>query len=262
MLKVHGRSFFRISALLIGFERACLNYEDGQRRIVEGVVTPRVKRAVCDQMALVKKFCSQMGLDMSALHAEEGLSILRKRGATYADIHRCTSELHREIQRELSLVLLMEIPKRNVDYYEQANLFGEKVSRKFPKTVTDIQEAGRCFAVGRYTACVFHLMRVMEIGVQHLGKKLELTLTGEKEWQPILNEVNGVIKRMGNPPTPLTPRQKARRNKLAQAAVYLENVKNAWRNDVMHPKATYTDEEAEEVFRTAKAYMQYLAQIL
>jgi hypothetical protein len=30
----------------------------------------------------------------------------------------------------------------------------------------------------------------------------------------------------------------------------------------MHPKATYTDEGAEEVFRTVKVYMQYLAKIL
>lgn len=64
---------------------------------------------------------------------------------------------------------------------------------------------------------------------------------------------------MGNPPTPLTARQKKARNKYAQASVYLENVKNAWRNDVMHPKETYTEEEAERVLRTVKDFMVYLA---
>ena len=118
------------------------------------------------------------------------------------------------------------------------------------------------FGLARYTACVFHLMRVMEISVQHLGRKLKIPNTDEHEWQTILNNVNGAIKRLSNPPTRITAKQKAVRDKYAQAAVYLENVKNAWRNNVMHPKASYTDEEAEEVFRTVKVYMQHLATIL
>jgi hypothetical protein len=98
--------------------------------------------------------------------------------------------------------------------------------------------------------------------VQQLGRKLQVNNPEEKEWQKILDGVNGAIKRLSNPPTPITKRQKALRNNYAQAAVYLENVKNAWRNDVMHPKATYTEEEAEVVFRTVKEYMLYLTKIL
>jgi hypothetical protein len=36
----------------------------------------------------------------------------------------------------------------------------------------DADEAGKCFAVGRYTACVFHLMRIMERCVQKMGRDL------------------------------------------------------------------------------------------
>jgi len=102
----------------------------------------------------------------------------------------------------------------------------------------------------------------MEIGVQYLGKKLRIPDTHEKEWQAILNSVNGALRRMSNPATPLTSRQKAKRDSYAKAAAHLENVKNAWRNNVMHPKASYTSEEAEEVLQAVKTYMQHLATIL
>jgi kynurenine formamidase len=55
------------------------------------------------------------------------------------------------------------------------------------KAITDIQEASKSFAVGRFTACVFHLMRVMELGVQALGKKPGVSNAHEIEWQKILN---------------------------------------------------------------------------
>jgi HEPN domain-containing protein len=42
----------------------------------------------------------------------------------------------------------------------------------------------------------------------------------------------------------------------------LDNVREAWRNPTMHPKETYTEEEAENAFRFVKQYMEYLTAIL
>ena len=44
----------------------------------------------------------------------------------------------------------------------------------------DIAEAGKCLGVGRPTASVFHLMRVMEIGVPRFGDVLGVKLADEK----------------------------------------------------------------------------------
>jgi hypothetical protein len=40
------------------------------------------------------------------------------------------------------------------------------VTTNFSSTSFDIEEAGKCFATGRNTATVMHLMRVMEIGLK------------------------------------------------------------------------------------------------
>jgi len=173
----------------------------------------------------------------------------------YKALKRIFGDLRRRIEDELSTVLLMHVPSQVAGYYDDAPLFGEAVALKFGDAVTDIQEAGKCFALARYTACVFHLMRVMEHSVQYLGKQLGVGLVEEKNWHNILDEVDKAIKNL-----PVgTGRQKGERNKFSQASAYLRMVKDAWRNDVMHPKGTYTGEEAERVFRNVKDFMVHLA---
>ena len=96
-------------------------------------------------------------------------------------------------------------------------------------------------------------MRVMEIGTQKLGDKLGVQFASEKNWQNILDEVNKAIKAMN----------KATQTKAyAAAASHLYNVKLAWRNEVMHPKQTYTHDEATKVPAAVDAFIRDLASIL
>ena len=88
----------------------------------------------------------------------------------------------------------MFVPPERAAYYDQPELFGKEVNAKFPDIQFDVVEAGNCYAAGRGTAVVFHLMRIMETGVQAFGTKLKVKLAGEKNWQNILDEVNKAIK--------------------------------------------------------------------
>ncbi len=156
---------------------------------------------------------------------------------------------------ELNSHLFLQVSSTRAEYYKDKPQFGPEVADKFPKAITDVQEAGKCFATERYTACVFHLMRVMEIAVQSLGNKLGISQVNEKRWHNILGEVDKAIKAL-----PIgDSQQKATRNRFAEASAHLRMVKDAWRNDVMHPKETYTEEEAERVFRNVKDFMVHLA---
>jgi hypothetical protein len=94
----------------------------------------------------------------------------------------------------------------------------------------------------------------MEVGVQVLGNKLGVALTHEKNWQNILDEVNKAIKKLD---------QKAATTKeLAAASANLYSVKLAWRNEVMHPKDTYTLEEADNLIRQVRIFMEHLAKLV
>lgn len=93
----------------------------------------------------------------------------------------------------------------------------------------------------------------MEAGVQAFGTKLGVTLTDEKNWQNILDETDKAIKAL--------PRT-AQRVQMSQASANLYAVKLAWRNEVMHPKDTYTLEEADNLIRQVKIFMEQLATIV
>lgn len=162
---------------------------------------------------------------------------------------RLSSVLHSEIESRT----FFYVPPDRALYYDDQELLGKGVIEKFPVIQFDVVEAGNCYAVGRGTACVFHLMRIMEVGVQRLGTKLGVCLVDQKNWQNILDEINKAIKTLPKASTTV---------EMCQASANLYSVKLAWRNEVMHPNDTYTLEEAENLLRQVKLFMSHLATIV
>jgi hypothetical protein len=118
-------------------------------------------------------------------------------------------------------------------------------------------------AYGENTACVFHLMRVMEHCVQALGKKLKVTAINVKTdtWHQIMLHVHGQIEKMPGGKK-ATAAQNSKKQKFSLAASRLDSVRIAWRNDVMHPKATYDENEALEVMSSIKAFLISISEIV
>lgn len=151
--------------------------------------------------------------------------------------------------------VVLVVPPSKAAYYDpQLPDFAPDVLAKFANHTSDMFEAGNCFALGRNTACVFHLMRLTEAGVQAFGTKLGVTIAGELEWQKILDRLNPIIRAM-NHRDPLT---------IQYAAIqsHLYNVKVAWRNAVMHPKETYDESEARDIFNHVRAFLAELVKVL
>jgi hypothetical protein len=158
------------------------------------------------------------------------------------------------VHSELEARIFFHIAVKEASFYDQKEFFGSSVNQRFPSVQYDMVEAGNCYALGRGTACVFHLMRIMEVGVQEFGAKLGVSLAHEKNWQNILDETNKAIKAL--------PPKAATTVEMSQVSANLYSVKLAWRNEVMHPNDTYTLEEAENLIRLVKVFMQKLETII
>ena len=75
--------------------------------------------------------------------------------------------LNETITDELQGRLVFFMPaNQGTRYYIGPRLLGDAVATRFPLLSTDIGEAAKCLSMARYTATVFHLMRVMEAGVR------------------------------------------------------------------------------------------------
>jgi hypothetical protein len=178
-----------------------------------------------------------------------------KKVITNQEIATMTTELVNRLADEcerLHFLCLSDAEQRL--YAPEAPLFGEEVEAKLPLIAEDTAEAGRCLSLSRPTACVFHLMRIMEVATQKLGDALGITLVDQKNWQNILDETNKAIKQLDQ--------KQAKTKALAEVSAHLYGVKIAWRNEVMHPKQTYTVEEADAIFRHVNSFMRELVGIL
>lgn len=206
------------------------------------------------QVEWILDACLNLDLKVAILCAEEFLRKAGQNDLGIKEAHQLFQELENTIRREMETVLFFYVPSAQAKFYGKKEHFGAKVSSRFPNLESDTIEAANCLALGRGTACVFHLMRVMESAVQEFGHVLGILAVDTKNWQNILDEVNRAIKAL--------PSKNSLALTLSQTSANLYSVKLAWRNEVMHPKATYTLDEAEDVFRQVKIFMSNLVEVL
>lgn len=169
------------------------------------------------------------------------------------------SDLQRSVERELRTTIFLYVEEGRREYFEGKHLFGESVSAAFPSTTDDIEEAGKCMALGRYTACAFHLMRVLEAGLRALGKSLNDDSLDPKRnptWDRILKRCDKEIEKS---PVDRSLGWREDQEFFSGVTATLRAVKDAWRNPVMHVEKKYSEEDTEEIFIAARAFMRHLA---
>lgn len=120
---------------------------------------------------------------------------------------------------------------------------------KFPAASFEIEEAAKCFAFGRHTACVFHCMRIMEIGLRVLAKKLDIpnpVLANDRNWGNMLKSIKAKIDEKW--PQKLNTHG-TEGQKMEALYATLDAVKNPWRNATMHVEVIYAPHEAMHIMR-------------
>ena len=199
-----------------------------------------------------------------------GISNDIKRAITYIEgnySQRDKAQWHLEhitdrIVDELSRHMFLYVPSDKTHYYLKNELFGRSIGDKFPKSSEDITNAGTCYALGLYTACVFHLMRVMEHCVQRFGKKLKAPINLHKEsWHQIMLHVHKKIETLPSG-AKASKAQNVRIQRFAVAAIRLDHVRLAWRNDVMHPKETYDQRQSLEVLTSVHTFLESIVSLI
>lgn len=174
-----------------------------------------------------------------------------------SDVERLGWLLHNlktNFSAQMNSRLVMVLGYQNASYLISDDPpFGKAVDDAFPKASEEISEAAKCLALKRNTAAVFHLMRAMELAVQRLAEALGRANPNEKVWGVILAEIHSAIESMP---------KGAARDAWSASHAHLYHVKQAWRNDTMHPKSTYTEEQAQTVFDAVKSFMSHLAPLV
>ncbi|MGH2454925.1 MAG: hypothetical protein ACRDHD_01515 [Candidatus Limnocylindria bacterium] len=173
--------------------------------------------------------------------------------------------IERLARRELRGKAFFYVPAERAKFFPRRNqphIFGDAVAAAFPSATYDISESGICLALARGSAAVFHLMRVLEIGLSALGNKFGVSLA-HTNWGPAIEAIEAKVRKLHIDPawTSLLD-YKEQQEFYSQAASHFGVLKDAWRNYTMHARGFYTEEQAEAVFDSVRGFMQKLAERL
>lgn len=225
------------------------------------LLTPQEREHTEQDLRIVEQRLRQCGLTTSCEALSEFRSILLNWKIAYfarlsaQDVIARIEEVERTIRREIKSVLLVRIPPERALRFNKDEDFGPAVAQSFPSAKFDITESGNCYAAGRFTACVFHLMRALEIALDAFGGVFGLKMS-HTNWQPFIDQVEAKIREYGKS----AQKDKDRYEFYSQAASSFMIFKDAWRNYTAHTRGKYTEEEADTIYRNVGAFMQRLAQ--
>lgn len=210
-------------------------------------------------------FCQKLGMEKSHGRIEHFLMKLNVTNST-PNFHVVHSELlgiEHALWEEMRERNFQYIPLSKSKLFEQIALFGNSVNDAFPSAKSEIRYAGNCLAVELNTGAVYHLMRVMEIGLRVLHKTLIRKRPTNLNWNSLIEAIDRAIEAKDK----IKPWPAAWKNK---RQFYIESARHFFffkdkRNRTVHVDLPFDDypsptsDQAFQIFDQIKSFMQHLA---
>ena len=184
MLRFRARAFYDSAKYLTNVKATIKLLPHNQNEAI-------VEKTRADLRRELEKFSAgtmMLQADSSHLHCLRIIEQLESPTVTYGEILQPLEELANRFQDDLLPKSLFVLKREDQDLFDNGvSLIGESVAAAFPSTIPDIEEAGKCLALDRPTAAVFHLMRALEVPLKLLAEKLSPN-DPKPNWDPILRE--------------------------------------------------------------------------
>jgi hypothetical protein len=255
MLRFYANRFANLGRYLGQIEAALEIYQKTGESSLGKPCEADLLATMASLTELMGDVCNHIGLE-GAIDQLTRISVISKMPlTTLGELLHLFTDLQNRVEDELNRRLFFAMSADEGRRYEDSFPFGESVNQKFSKCAFDISEAAKSLACGRSTACVFHCMRVLEVGLHFVAAKLKVKVDDEKNWGTIINELTKAVTALLDKPK----HAKQKKAYMSGATSYLYHVKTAWRNPVMHVRGKYTPEEAENILNAVRGFMQYLA---
>jgi hypothetical protein len=195
--------------------------------------------------------------DNNINHAIDQLSDSGRHCKNNSDVYAKLEALLQSIKVFFDEQLVYAYPPHKTELFLNWHTNWDIVHSKFPETERDIMEGVDCWALEHSTACVFHVMRILENGLTVLAVDLGVD-PGFENWQNIIEQMEKKIRSLGD----TLPKGVEKTNKmqfLSEAAKELRYFKDGWRNHVSHNRSVYDEHQARSIMEHVRVFMITLA---
>jgi hypothetical protein len=255
MLRFSAQSYVRLGSLLAQMQEIVSDPDDPERPTISEKEMISFRRFIKKICARTSNELKEVSCDLSSLAAKRLAGEMAS--LSHEIIRARLSELHECICDELQSHMFFWVPPDRAKFYgDTRKTFGVDVRKRFPSSIREIEKAGKCIAVALPTAAVFHLMRVMEIGLRAIGASLGIALNSHDSWERILTKISAEeikkdvaanAKMLANLPFYQSARQT------------VSAVKDACRNRAMHFDGDWDEDEAKEIMTATRSFMKRVA---
>lgn len=251
MIAINAETFVRLAIAMKVFADTAETAGD------EGL-SMAIRREMGSRLKTVLPDCKSVGLEASIVLIEELLSLIQS-GSKATTIGEQSSAISKCLRAELKARSLYAIEPSKRSYIDPTEpLFGSEVQQNFSSASPEIRAVGLSYAVGLDTACVFHCMRVVEIGLRAWARCLGIqTPVDYQQWHNVIEQIESEIKKARS--APQSPAKTDQLEQMSKAAIAAHYLKDAWRNHVMHTRRAYDDRESIRVVGYSRDFMRELA---
>lgn len=205
----------------------------------EVIDVARVEMMFGKRVAEIEELGHRLGLRMVAKRARYFLDTAHM-PYTMDALRTKITDLMNILSEEADLTRFLYLPAPEADYYcEPLSRFSDAARLAFPSTQYDMEEAVRCLALHRWTAAVFHLMRVLEPVIRALWKSIGSVKPQPNTWGHLIGEIKTYADTLPD-----------RAEFYRELCIWFYNVKELWRNQSIHEVGVQHDgDSAELIFR-------------
>lgn len=258
MLKLLGATFVADLTLIEGLRAHCA------LDVIESSPIPvdeELRKVTLEALDRVLLLANEIGARAASVAINRAQADMKESGLRRADVTTWLAEIISRFEDELAGIEFFLIEDKHKRHLHPKNRSSSSaVALQFPSEAAfELDEAAKCLAFGRYTACVFHLMRTMEVGIKAISRCLEIpdpARPADRNWKFILDRIKGAMDKKW----PIAAnRMSGDGATLESLYASLDAVRSPWRNATMHVDNKYTEEEAEHILTVVTGFMTKVA---
>jgi hypothetical protein len=240
------------------------NYAKRLTVFLDGHENTHIGFADSDRINALLQMATLVVVEMEMTASAHRIRLFTKRlrsNISVTDYLAETRALRESIEGELRQQYFYRYPSNKIHVVREVESDWKAVIDRFPLSKVEVISAADCYAIGHGTACVFHLMRIAEYGLRALARERRIKLGKRRlewaEWRQIIDGIKRTVDPLVNKSP--GPARDAALEFYRGAIASFEGFKDAYRNNVMHSRKSYSDIEALMLMRHVHTFMDRLA---
>ena len=200
------------------------------------------------------EYCEKLNLPLSQNQIETVVDAVH--GNDVEAVRRSFLELQKRVYQELKAKVVFCLPGEKVRYWSPFWLVDTKIYDHFPSAWHEFHRAGHCYAFGENTACVFHLMRIVDFGLRQVAKSLGIEYDA-RNWSGIGKKIQQKMEQKYD-----TKTDDWKKSELMYAEILtdIQAISRGHRNPVLHElEKKYEERDALHMLNVVEGFMLHLA---